>query len=130
MRGPATKRLGVHIDDEERLAWVRANVDTYWRGVRAHIYGELEREPDRTEFAADMVEWCVLGVARMWFTTATGGVASKGAAGAWAAERLPAHRDVIDLATAIRSRVTNGHVGRDAAVATVSLMGSIIGEVI
>ena len=126
LRGPAPGSLDVYLDESDRRSWVRENVDTYWRTARDQLVDALERSPDRQEFRSDTVEWCVLGVARMWFTATTGGVLSKRAAGDWATARMPAFMDVIDLATRIRAGTGPATVGRAAAVGTVDVMDAMI----
>jgi hypothetical protein len=130
VRGPAPDSIDVYVDDTDRRMFVRENVDTYWRGVRDEIAGVLEQAPDRQEFGADWVEWCVLGVARMWFTAATGGVASKRDAGEWAVGRLPTSADVFDLAARIRAGSGPEAVDRTAVVATVAVMDAMIAAIV
>jgi hypothetical protein len=108
---------------------VRENVDTYWRGVRDEIVGALERSPDRREFSSGTVEWCVLGVARMWFTATTGSVASKRAAGEWAGERMPSC-DVFDLAVRIRAGNGPAAVDRATVVAMIAAMDTMIAAMV
>jgi Aminoglycoside adenylyltransferase, C-terminal domain/Nucleotidyltransferase domain len=127
--GPAPGTLDVHLDDAARRAWVRRNVDTYWRGVRDEVADVLEQAPDRTAFGPAMVEWCVLGVARMWFTAETGSVASKSAAGAWAATRLQVATDVFDLAEQVRRGRGPESVDRSAVEETVNAMTEMIAAV-
>ena len=130
VRGPATTDLGVACDEADRRAWVRDNVDTYWRTVREEVAGVLAADPDRQEFSADMVEWCVLGVARIWLTAETGGVVSKTEAGAWAARRLPDHADVFATAAAVRAGDAGATVGRDTVEAVVDAMGAMIDAIV
>ena len=126
VRGSAAASLDVYLDDADRRTWVRENVDTYWRTVRDEILDALERSPDRQEFRSQTIEWCVLGVARAWFTATTGGVLSKRAAGDWAAERMPAFLDVFRLAARVRVGVGPTTVGRQAVIGTVDVMDAMI----
>ncbi len=130
VRGPAPGELGVAVDDAARRDWVRANVDTYWRSVRGEIAEILAADPDRVEFGGGTVEWCALGVARMWFTAETGGVLSKNAAGEWAAARLPQHADLFAVASEARSDEDGRVVGRATIEQLVDAMGQVISSVV
>ena len=129
VRGPSPGLLDVHLDAADRRAWVGENVDTYWRSVRDEIAHILAADAGRTEFDGGTLEWCALGVARMWFSAETGGVASKQAAGEWAAQRLPEHASVLADAIAVRSGrgVT---VDRATIEALVDAMGSMIDRIV
>ncbi|MEM1336024.1 MAG: nucleotidyltransferase domain-containing protein [Actinomycetota bacterium] len=102
VRGPEPSTLGVVSELDERRDWVRGNVNTYWRGVGERLRHALAERPD-DEFDGDVLEWTALGIARMLFTFETGDVTSKSGAGRWAAERLPADREVFDRAVAVRA---------------------------
>lgn len=129
LRGPSSTELDIHLDESDRRRWVIENVDTYWRSVRDEIADMLRGDPDRTEFAAGTVEWCTLGVSRMWFTADTGGVASKNAAGAWAARRLPHHAALFATAARIRAGETGEAVERAVVESMVDAMGAMIDAV-
>ena len=133
VRGPVAQALDVFVDDTDRRTWVRENVDTYWRNARDEIMVALERAPDREEFRSDTVEWCVLGLARMWFTATTGGVLSKRDAGEWARGRSPVPGASIDhvLELAVRIRTGSGpaQVDRATVVATVEAMDAMISAI-
>ena len=62
-------------------------------------------EADQTSETADgaVLEWVALGVARMLYTWETGDVASKSAAGAWAAGRAPDFADMLLAAVDLRA---------------------------
>lgn len=130
VRGPAPASLDVAIDDADRRDWVVANVDTYWRSVRDEIAEILAADPDRTEFGGGTVEWCALGVARMWFTAETGDVASKNAAGAWAAARLPQRADLFAVASEVRSGAADRMVDRSTVESLVDAMGDLIDAIV
>ena len=130
LRGPSPTDLDVYLDESDLCRWVIENVDTYWRSVRDEIAGILRGDPDRTEFAAGTVEWCTLGVARMWFTADTGGVASKNAAGAWAARQLPHHAAVFATAARIRAGETGESVECVVVDAMVDAMGAMIDAIV
>lgn len=101
VRGEPAAQLGVVTDVDDRRQFVRRNVATYWRSVGDQLAAALD-DPNRSEFDAGVVEWCSLGTARMLLTFRTGEVASKTAAGEWAASELPEHADVLRAAVAIR----------------------------
>lgn len=134
VRGPAPELLDIYVDASDRRTWVRENLDTYWRNARDEIVDALAQAPDRREFRSGTVEWCVLGVARMWFTATTGGVLSKRAAGEWARPLLAgtdgAIDDVFDLAIRIRIGVGPDVVDRAAIDATVAVMDAVIAAVV
>lgn len=130
VRGPSPASLDVRLDASDRRAWVRENVDTYWRSVRGEISEILAADPDRTEFGGGTVEWCALGIARMWFTAETGDVTSKNAAGAWAAARLPQHADLFAVASEVRSGAADRMVDRAAIESLVDAMGTMIDAIV
>jgi hypothetical protein len=103
LRGDPADRLGVHVDLGERRNWVRENLQTYWRGVGDRLRAAIES--DRASETADgaVLEWVALGVARMLFTWETGEVASKSAAGTWAAGRVPDFAGMLLAAVRVRS---------------------------
>jgi hypothetical protein len=82
VRGPEPGRLEIRTDASELRAWTRGNLDTYWRGwvTRARRPGRAPGRALPRRFAA----WGVLGVSRLHFTLATGEIASKEQAGAYA----------------------------------------------
>ena len=127
LRGVAPDRIGVHVDIAERRSWVRENLQSYWRGVGARLREEVEA--DQTIETADgaVLEWVALGVARMLYTWETGDVASKSAAGAWAAGRAPDFADM--LLTAVNLRAEPGLAARphllDAATFTDVIVDSV-----
>jgi hypothetical protein len=130
VRGPAAGELGVHLDDDELVRFVRQNVDTYWRAVAGQLRDALA-EPRRRSFDAGAVEWCALGIARMLVTTVTGEIVSKSAAGEWAAETLPEHADILRRAVALRSRVDPAEeVDRDAIAAVTDLLDDVVARIV
>jgi hypothetical protein len=103
VRGDPARRLGVHVDLGERRSWVRENLQTYWRGVGERLRAAIEA--DRSSETADgvVLEWVALGVARMLYTWETGEVASKSAAGSWAARRVPDFAGMLLAAVDVRA---------------------------
>ena len=102
VRGPHRSALPVRTDRERLAAWVRGNLDGYWR--RWHS------DATRTLSPAALVgltrwgpTWGVLGVARLHHTICTGGICSKSAGGAHARERFgPAWHRIVDECLHIR----------------------------
>ena len=127
LRGAPPGRLGVHVDIADRRSWVRENLQSYWRGVGARLRSEIEA--DQTIETADgaVLEWVALGVARMLYTWETGDVASKSAAGAWAAGRAPDFADMLLAAVNLRAApglATRPHL-LDAATFTDVIVDSV-----
>ena len=102
VRGDRRDRLGVYVDFADRRSWVAENLDTYWRGV-AEALATGVADSEESEWGGEILEWVALGVARMLYTFETGDVASKSAAGRWAADRVPAHEAIFQRAVAVRS---------------------------
>lgn len=99
LRGPAHERLSVRTDRAELRAWTRGNLDAYWpRWV------ERARRPGLTRatlFGQRFSAAGVLGAPRLHYTIATGEIASKEAAAAYALEVFdPRWRPLIDDALA------------------------------
>jgi len=120
LRGEAPARLGIPLDLGDRRSWVRENLRTYWSGVSERLRAEIE--VDQTIETADsaVLEWVALGVARMLYTWETGDVASKSAAGVWAAGRAPDFADMLLAAVNLRAEpglATRAHL-LDAAAFT------------
>jgi hypothetical protein len=124
--GGSADRLGVFVDGHDRVRWVVDNVDTYWRGVCDQLVHALGAAPDQQTFDAEVIEWCALGIARMAFTSTSGDVASKTAAGEWAMVEVPEHRDLFELAVAIRARhILAEQVDRSTFEATVVMLSDL-----
>lgn len=129
VRGQPAADLGVAVAVDERRAFVRENVDTYWRIARDDL-ARAAGTPDRSAFPAVVVEWCALGVARMLVTFETGDVASKTVAGEWTAERLPSHAALLRAAIDIRATPEPDPVDARMLVSTVVLMDDAISVVL
>jgi len=95
VRGPEPSTLDIHTDDAALRAWVRGNIAAYW------VPWLRRRGPALlTDWG---VAWGVLGLARMHYTLATGGIASKSAAGTWALDAFPEHAPVLREALRLRA---------------------------
>jgi hypothetical protein len=125
-RGPHPGTLSIAAPGDELQAFVRANVDTYWRSV-ADAVGAAAADPERSAFEPAITEWCVLGAARMLYTTRTGDVASKSAAGRWLARQLPEHSAIAHHAVAIREATDpTGPDDRAIVAATEALLRDVV----
>lgn len=127
VRGDSPGQLGVHVDVDERRAWVRENLQTYWRGVGERLRSAIEAEPERRTATSDVLEWVALGVARMLYTWETGDVASKSAAGQWVAERAPDFADLLSAAVALRA--SPGLVTSSQLLEAVALVDAVAARV-
>jgi hypothetical protein len=103
IRGEHPTSLGVTSDTASLIAWVRGNLLSYWAGhteqTRAMI---VDLDADMPLPFVSMLQWHVLGPPRLHYTVVTGEIASKTAAGAWAAVRFPEYAELIDRC--LRSR--------------------------
>lgn len=122
-RGPDSATIGVHVDDVERRLWVRENLDTYWRGVAERLAGALADDGRVEGFDGAVLEWVVLGVARMLYTYETGDVASKSTAGVWLAGRGPDFAPLAEAAVARRREP--GPVTREQLLEAVELVEQV-----
>lgn len=128
VRGPDVDELQIVTDAEHRVLFVGDNVDLYWRPVGEAVTAALD-DPTKV-IDGGLVEWCVLGVARMLYTFRTADVASKPAAGRWLAEQLPQHREVIEQALEFRDGSAPGGpldaVDRPTAAATAAVVNEVV----
>ena len=126
IRGPGRTGLHVVTDVDDRRAFVRGNVSTYWRSVADMVAAALA-DTDRTEFSAATTEWCVLGIARMFVTYRTGDVVSKSAAGEFLAAEAPEYRSLVGRAIEIRrSPIEPDPVDRATLADTSELLERVI----
>ena len=103
VRGDEPSDLGVTWDAPTLDAWVRGNLTSYWGQHSAQTRAMLADAPEEVPLPeVSMLEWAVLGPPRLYYTVVTGDIASKTAAGVWAAERFPEHAELIGRC--IRSR--------------------------
>ncbi len=86
VRGPRPGDLGVPLDRIERIRFVHDNAASYWSGVLASLRGAISELDSAATLPSTVPEWCLLGACRMLYTATTGDVASKSAAGLWAAD--------------------------------------------
>ena len=130
LRGASADRLGVPLDLGDRRSWVRENLLIYWRAVGERLRAEIEADDTIDTAGGDVLEWVALGVARMLYTWDTGDVASKSAAGTWAAGRAPDFADMLLAAVNLRAEpglATRAHLLDAAAFADVVVENVSIG---
>jgi hypothetical protein len=95
-------------DDRAVRAFSAANLDGYWAGWARTIEALIAETPDAEMIDAHMLEWGVLGVARVHCAARTGRVVSKSDAGKYAFEEFDGEwGDIVDLALAARSGVVD-----------------------
>lgn len=88
-RGPRPSTLKIRVDADGLARWTLNNLDTYWRALLDHSSRFLH--PQRLVATTSWgVAWIVLGISRLHYTLATGGIVSKEAAGCYALETFPA----------------------------------------
>lgn len=128
VRGGPAADLGVHVDVAEMRTFVRESVDTYWRSVGASIRAALA-EPDRRTFAAGPGVWAALGAARMLYTTVTGDVTSKTAAGEWAIGEVPVHTEALRAAIESRRTGQTEPLDRPTVEAIADLVDDVVARI-
>ncbi|HEY0637513.1 MAG TPA: hypothetical protein VGD67_07685, partial [Pseudonocardiaceae bacterium] len=80
----------------EVAAFCRANLDDYWWPEFDRVRRRIADRADDEPVPSPVVEWLMLGPARLWHTVRTGEIVSKSRAGALMTDRWP------DLAEAVR----------------------------
>jgi hypothetical protein len=102
-RGPRPRDIAIWTNQAALSAWVLGNFDTYWRP----LLRRARRPTDRwsmTAYTSYGAAWIVLGICRLYYTLATGRIASKEAAGRYGLAALPGHwHRVIQEALRIRA---------------------------
>jgi hypothetical protein len=103
VRGESPSSLGVRADHDAVRVFSAANLTGYWAGWARTISAVLDGAVDDDTMEAQMLEWGVLGAARVHCAATTGDVVSKLDAGSYAQKTFDAnwHR-VIELATSSR----------------------------
>ncbi len=107
VRGETPASLGITSDAAGLDAWVRGNLDSYWRGHGAEarvMVADIDGDMPLT--FVEMLAWSVLGPPRLLYTITTGEITSKTVAGAWAAVRFPPYADLIDRCVRFRAGET------------------------
>src|SRR5262249_7442917 len=79
------------------------NLNTYWGHQAKEGIQTLRDHDSGTSISAEVVAWMALGPARLHYTLANGDIASKAAAGEYAAGLFPAYRPVLSSAVTWRA---------------------------
>ncbi|MGH8898674.1 MAG: aminoglycoside adenylyltransferase domain-containing protein [Egibacteraceae bacterium] len=87
VRGPAA--LDLWADPKVLAGWTIANLNSYWASWVERHASRLADTPSPAQFDAQEGAWGALGVARLHYTLATGGITSKDGAGAYAMAAFP-----------------------------------------
>jgi len=103
VRGEPPAALGVRADHDAVRAFSAANLAGYWAGWARTIAALLDSAVDDDTMESRMLDWGVLGAARVHCAANTGRVLSKLDAGAYARAEFGADwHDVVDLAISSR----------------------------
>jgi len=103
VRGESASSLGVRADRDAVRTFSAANLTGYWAGWARTISAVLDGAVDDDTMDAQMLEWGVLGAARVHCAATTGAVVSKLDAGSYAQKTFDAGwRGVIELAMSSR----------------------------
>lgn len=96
VRGPATDRLGIAVDQVTRVRFVVDNLQTYWRRVAEQVAATLDSTSETTDtghdparWTGESLVWCTLGPLRLHFTARSGELTSKSGAGRHGLAVLP-----------------------------------------
>ena len=126
VRGPEPSTLGVVTDVDDCRRFVHDHVATSWRQVAETVAAAAD-DPERARFDAEVTEWCVLGIARMFATYRTGRVLSKSAAGEYLVAEAPEYTSLVERALAIRrAPEALEPVDRTTARATAELLHRVV----
>jgi hypothetical protein len=103
IRGPRPAQLGIRVSRGRLSEWTLHNLNAYWRHRAEEGIQTLRARDAGTGIGAGVVAWMALGPARLHYTLATGDIASKAAAGEYAASLFPAYRPVLSSAVTWRA---------------------------
>jgi hypothetical protein len=103
IRGPRPAQLGIRVSRGRLSEWTLHNLNAYWRHRAEEGIQTLRAHDPGTGISAGVVAWMALGPARLHYTLATGDIASKAAAGEYAAGLFPAYRPVLSSAVTWRA---------------------------
>jgi hypothetical protein len=81
VRGPPPAELGLHSDRDAVRRFSAANLQSYWTGWAEWTAAVVAALPDDAPVDARLLEWGVLGAARVHLAATTGEVLSKSGAG-------------------------------------------------
>jgi hypothetical protein len=104
VRGESPADLGVRADDAAVRAFSAANLHGYWANWARTIVSLLDGTADDDTVEARMLEWGVLGAARVHCAALTGRVISKHDGAQYALDTFGEEwRDTVELALASRA---------------------------
>jgi hypothetical protein len=103
IRGPRPGQLGLHVSPGRLSEWTLGNLNGYWKSQAEVGIQTLRAHDPGASLAANVVAWMALGPARLHYTLATGDIASKSAAGDYAASLFPAFGPVVAAALTWRA---------------------------
>ncbi len=104
VRGDAPSALGLHVDDGAVRTFSAANLRDYWAGWARTMRALVDGTDDDDPIEARLLEWGVLGAARVHAAAKTGAVLSKRGGGEYARSTFPDEwQQVIDLALESRA---------------------------
>lgn len=103
IRGPRPAQLGIRVPRDRLSEWTLRNLNTYWRHQAEEGIETLQARDSGTSISAEAVAWIALGPARLHYALATGDIASKAAAGAYAADMFPPYRPFLSSAMTWRA---------------------------
>ena len=111
VHGPRQTETSMWSDRTALKRWTHGNLAGYWTDWHRR-HDSLFSYAGLTAFHPRVVEWGVLGVSRLLYTLATGGLTSKTGAGLYARDAMPSRwRAIIDTAISIRSGRLSGLSG-------------------
>jgi len=128
-RGPDPATIGIYDNDSDLREFLLGNLTGYWSDVRRELVGAIgEMTSAEATLPAEVIEWSILGVARIHITLESGEIVSKSAAGERLLDRLDGEqRNGVELALACRCG-SMATVTRAEAVDAAAAMGLIIAD--
>jgi Nucleotidyltransferase domain/Domain of unknown function (DUF4111) len=99
VRGDAPRALGVRADEAAVRTFSLANLHDYWAGWAHTMHALVDGSDDNDRIEARLLEWGVLGAARVHAAATTGAVVSKTGGASYARRTFAGEwNDVIDIA--------------------------------
>jgi Nucleotidyltransferase domain len=103
IRGPRPAEFGIQVSRDRLSEWTLGNLNTHWKHQAEEGIETLRAHDSATSISAEAVAWMALGPARLHYTLATGDIASKTAAGEYAAGMFPAYQPFLSAAMTWRA---------------------------
>jgi hypothetical protein len=119
--GPPPEALDVPADRTVTAAWIRENLEGYWRRWLGDAKRAMDARRPEYDLSAATLSWGALGVSRMAATLETGEIVGKTAGGEWAMMRWPEwapalllaldeRAGYVEQASRLQWRVTIGYI--------------------